>query len=121
MNDSKGLVFPLVLDGGKPEIGTGISLIKSSILIILSWFYDREFTQEFRSRLDEVTEEPNDDITLDLVRHFTVESISTWEKRIELLEVEVNRPEINSLSIHIRFYSKELSIEDTFNFNYQLN
>lgn len=114
----QGITFPIKLNSqGRPDIETGVELIRSSLKIILKWPYaTRFFLGEFGARLEELLEEPNDTIIKSLVRHFVIDSISKFETRIELLEVSIINPTATSLSIKLRYKILSSQSEDTFIF-----
>lgn len=88
-----GLLFPITIDRfGKPTMGSGFALIESDLRILLSWpKLTRWFKSKYGSDIDLLLEEPNDDITLAVIKEFTVESISEWEPRVNLKEVRIRR------------------------------
>jgi hypothetical protein len=114
----QGIIFPITLNSlGRPDIETGIDLIRSSIKIILNWPYaTRFFLNEFGCRIEELLEEPNDSIVKSLVKHFIVDSISNFEKRVELLEVSIVNPTSSSLDIKISYRILSSQQEDSFIF-----
>lgn len=116
----QGLIFPIQLSKmGSPNIGGGKDLLESSIKAILSWnIGTRFFLGEFGTRLEELLQEPNDLITQVLVKHFTVEVISKWEKRLEVLDVELTERTDNSINIKIRYKVINTKISETFTFPY---
>ena len=121
-NQTSGLIFPLQLSGGKHSVVSGVDLIHSSIRIILSWpLFTRFFETHFGSRTYELVEEPNDDLLVSLCRRFVIDAINTWEKRVELIGLNISRPDPTKLTIELRYRVKELNIEDTFYYNYPLN
>ena len=88
-----GLIYPITLDRfGKPTMASGFQLIESNLKILLSWpKLTRWFKHRYGSDIDLLLEEPNDDITLAVIREFTVESISEWEPRVNLKSVKIRR------------------------------
>lgn len=118
----QGLIFPIELENGRGKIFTGFDLIRSSIKMILSWPYNqRFFLSQFGSKLEDVLEEPNDDILQNLVYTFISDALSTWEKRIELISVEMNRNDEDnsagySLFISLTYRIINSQIEDNFVF-----
>lgn len=110
----KSIVFPIQLENGKAKVETGVELIRRSIETILRWESPRFFLGEFRCRLTELLEEPNDTIVKSLVRHFILDSLKTFEKRIELLEVRVI--DIDDKSINVSIYYRIISNQSEDNF-----
>lgn len=113
-----GLVFPIEIGPeGRPQIVSGVPLINASINHILSWpIRNKYFNEEFGSRLEELLEEPNDIVLRTLVRRFVIEALERWEKRIELVSVEIIPTERNKLDIHIIYQIRNTKIEETFIF-----
>jgi phage baseplate assembly protein W len=114
----KGIVFPIQLTGqGLPVISNGADLIKSSIFMILSCpTKQRILLPEFGSRLEEVLEEPNDDLLTGLAKHFIVDSLSKWEPRIRIIDVSIERLQEASLDIRLQYQVKISGIEDVLTF-----
>lgn len=114
----KGIVFPLVIaPSGGIVLTTGTDLIKSSLRHIFATPPGtRYFLGEFYSRLPELIEEPNDDITKSLVEFFIKESVDRWEKRIELLEVEQNEQDYGKININLTYKIKATQEVDNFIF-----
>lgn len=114
----QGITFPIELNSnGRPNIETGVNLIRSSIKNLLSWPYaTRYFLGEYGSRLNELLEEPNDDILKNLVRYFVIDSISKFEKRISLLETSIIKPTAGSIHIKLKYKINNSSTTDSFIF-----
>lgn len=113
-----GLIFPIQLNSkGAPVMGTGIPLINSSIKIILGWSYlSRIFLSEFGSRLEDLLEEPNDELLGALVKNFLYDALMKWETRINILEIDSKRIEPTKLIVGIRYRVKNTGLEETFVF-----
>jgi len=117
-----GLAFPLTLTTGKHTVVSGVDLIQSSLKVIIAWpMFTRFYEGEFGSRIYEIIEDPNDDILMNLVRRFVIDSITTWEKRIELLSLNITRPSNTSLVIDLTYNIKESNYEGSFYYNYSIN
>jgi len=116
----KGLIFPITIDGtGKAPITGGKDLLEASIISILSWTIGtRYMLGEFGTNLESLLQEPNDSVTRALVKHFTVDVISKWEKRLEVLDVQITSKEEYQINIHIKYRVKNTKIEDSFIFPY---
>ena len=116
----KGLIFPILLNNqGRPDIGSGKELLESSFKNILSWAPGiRYMLGEYGTKLEQLLQEPNDDITRSLVKHFTVEVIEQWEKRVEVLDVKFLSREEHKLNIQITYRVKNTKIQDSFIFPY---
>ena len=118
-----GIAFPVILpESGKVELSYGPDIIKSSLIIILSWqLRTRYFNGQFGSRIYEALEDPNDDILSMLVRKFTLDSIEDWEPRVELKTVNIHRPESHKLNLELVYNIKELNVEDSVFYTYYIN
>lgn len=101
----RGITLPIKLVNGSVPLDTGVELIKASIRTILSWPYGtRFFLPEFGSRLDELIEEPNDDVLFSLIETFVQDAIEKWEPRIELkLPVNVSRDDYGKVQVQLEF------------------
>lgn len=119
---TKGLVFPLELSSGKHIVSEGDLLIESSIKIILSWpLYTRDYVDDFGSRIHEALEDQNDDILISLVKKFVVDSISKWEKRVELKKLSFTRPDNEKLTVDLTYIIKDMNIESTTQYTFYTN
>lgn len=116
---TQGLVFPLELSSGKHVIAEGEDLIKSSIKIILSWpLFTREYEDDFGSRIHEALEDQNDEVLITLVKRFVIDSITKWEKRIELKKMTFERPSNEKLIVDLLYRIKDINIEDTLRYTF---
>jgi len=119
---TQGLVFPIELLGGKHVIADGDDLIKSSIQIILSWpLWTREYDDDFGSRVHEALEDQNDEVLITLIKKFVVDSITKWEKRIELKKMTFERPNNEKLIVDLIYLIKDINIEDTLRYTFYTN
>lgn len=122
VNLTSGLKFPLEITDGKHTVVSGVELIEASLKTILAWPLDhRIFLPEFGSRVEEVLESPNDQILSTLIRRFVIDSLSTWEKRVELLGLDISRPTHESIVINLTYRVRELNIENGFEYTYYMN
>lgn len=111
----KGIIFPVELTNGAPVIRDDSTLITSSIKLILGWPYrDRFFLANYGSRLEELLEEPNDDITLNLIQFFIFDSIRRWEPRVKLKNTDVVERDQEKLQILIEYTIVESETEESF-------
>lgn len=118
----QGLIFPLQLDSGKHVISEGEDLIKSSIRIILSWpLFNREYEDDFGSRIHEALEDQNDEVLITLIKKFVVDSITKWEKRVELKKMTFERPNNERLIVDLLYHIKDINIEDTLRYTFYTN
>ncbi|MFE9960555.1 GPW/gp25 family protein [Micromonospora sp. NPDC005299] len=101
----RGLTFPMQLGSAGLAESTGLAKVEQSIRIILGTQPgERVMRPDFGSRLRDLAFAPNTPATADLARYFVTESLTRWEPRIELLEVEVtNDPTLGLLLIQIRY------------------
>lgn len=121
-NQTKGLIFPIILTAGSSTLTEGLDLIKASLKIILSWpLTTRNFNGEFGSRLYEAIEEQNDMVLSTLIRRFIIDSISNWEKRIELVSIKAISPSSERVEINLTYRVKELNIQDSLFYVYYIN
>lgn len=112
-----GLTFPIELDNnGVPIMYTGFDLIRSSIKTILGWNGDRIFLSEFYSRINDLIEEPNDDLLARLVEYLINEQLTRWEKRIRLLEIKSQRTTSIRLDVKIRYQIINTQLQDVMTF-----
>jgi len=119
---TQGLIFPLLLSSGKHVISEGDDLIKSSIRIILSWpLYTREYQDDFGSRIHEALEDQNDEVLITLIKKFIIDSITKWEKRVELKKMVFERPNNERLIVDLLYLIKDINIEDTLNYTFYTN
>lgn len=119
---TQGLIFPLQLSSGKHVISEGEDLIKSSIMIILSWpLFTREYVDDFGSRVYEALEDQNDDILMTLIKKFVVDSITKWEERVELKKMTFERPSGERLIVDLLYRIKNINIEDTLRYTFYTN
>jgi phage baseplate assembly protein W len=116
----KGVTFPIILnDMGRPNIETGLPLLESSLKMLIFWpKFTRFFLEKFGSRLEDVLEEPNDDLTVSLLQLFLKEAIQDYEKRIIISNVNIERVSSIKVNIAIRFYIRSTKIEETLIFPY---
>lgn len=119
---TQGLVFPLELSSGKHVISEGEDLIKSSIRIILSWpLFNREYEDDFGSRVHEALEDQNDEVLITLIKKFVVDSITKWEKRIELKKMTFERSNNERLIVDLLYRIRDINIEDTLHYTFYTN
>lgn len=90
----KGLRFPFAFQkrSGGAQVSTVTSVdhahIHESILQILGTRPGERFLNpEFGSRLKDLVFEPNDPILKGLIRHYVIDAIQRWEKRVYVTDV----------------------------------
>src|SRR5882757_5544847 len=99
-----GLVFPIQLDNGRGVISSGFDLIRGSIKNILAFKYGtRFFLAEFGSRINDLLEEPNDEILQNLVKRFIIDAITQWEKRVSTVDSSIIMIDDTSIQVSISY------------------
>lgn len=90
----KGLRFPFAFQkrSGGAQVSTVTSMdhahIHESILQILGTRPGERFMNpEFGSRLKDLVFEPNDSVLKGLIRHYVIDAVQRWEKRILVTDV----------------------------------
>lgn len=123
LSQTAGIKFPIILsNNGSVDLTYGKDLIKSSIIIILSWpIRTRYFNSLFGSRVHEVLEDPNDDVLSMLVRKFVIDPITDWEPRVELKSVNIFRQDPDKLTVNVIYNIRELNVEDSIFYIYYIN
>ena len=113
-----GIIFPIELNAyGRPDTVNDIRLIRSSILNIINWpTRIRFFNERYGCRIEECLEEPDDSISRSLVKHFIVESIQEWEKRVELYSsgIKVLESTPTVVNFQITYTIRNTKLEETF-------
>jgi phage baseplate assembly protein W len=111
-----GLIFPIQLDNnGRGILASGFDLIRASIKTILAFKVgSRFFLPEFGSRLEELIEEPNDEVLKNLITTFIVGSIKTWEKRVSQIDAQVISINDSSVQVSITYQIKNSQTVDNF-------
>lgn len=86
-----GLVFPIQLTNGKPILVTGFPLVEASIKTILSFTIGNRFMLgEFGSLLEELIEEPNDEILENLINTYVIDAVTRWEQRVRQISATID-------------------------------
>lgn len=115
--DSNGDPTGEILTSWQPLSGDP-DLIKQNLTSILTYQIGQRFREEdFGCRVWECLEEPNKDITAFLVRKYIAESISSWEPRIEALEV-TSYIDSEALYVQVKFKLNSSNIIDDLEFSY---
>lgn len=124
LNDylGKGLTYPIQLDeNGTPVISGGLDLIKSSLLVILTWDNYRIFLEDFRCRIVELIEEQNSIVLISVVKVFIRNAITKYEPRIKLLDITVINQDFDKIEFFINYKINNTSIEDSFIYPFYRN
>lgn len=120
----KGLKYPFRFQSisGGTEVSTAASQehnhIRESILQILGTRPGERFMNpEFGSRLHDLVFEQNDEVLKGLIRHYVIEAIKRWEKRIVITGVifddSPQNIDLNFLSVRISFRVIQSQVEGT--------
>lgn len=113
----KGVTLPINLVNGAWPLDTGVTLIRASIQMILRWVYGtRFFLVEFGSKLEQLLEEPNDEVLRSIAYELIVDALTTWEKRIEVIDVEIERPDFYKMDLKLTYRIVASKKTDTFVF-----
>jgi phage baseplate assembly protein W len=114
MPDFLGLAAPLTrAQGGALVSRSTADVIRTSIQLILTTrLGERPFLRSFGSRLPELVFEPNDHILAVAARNATVDALRRWERRIELLDVQVTTRE-HEFALNLRYFIRSNATEDS--------
>lgn len=118
----KGLRFPFAFQkrSGGAQVSTVTSLdhahIHESILQILGTRPgERLMNPEFGSRLKDLVFEPNDFVFKGLIRHYVIDAIERWEKRVYVTDVSFDdTPETvdaNTIPVRISYRVIDTQVE----------
>lgn len=118
----KGLKFPFAFQrrSGGAQVSTVTSMdhahIHESILQILGTRPGERFMNpEFGARLKDLVFEPNDSVLKGLIRHYVIDAIERWEKRIYVTDVSFDEsPETvdaNTILVRISYRVIETQVE----------
>jgi len=118
----KGLRYPLRFQSvsGGTQVSTATSRehehIRESILQILGTRIGERFMNpEFGSRLKELVFEQNDEVLKGLLRHYVIDAIKRWEKRVIITEVRFDDLPVNTdrnlLPVHIAYRVIQSQVE----------
>ncbi len=86
----KGLSFPMRFSqrtGGTQGLGQHDHIHESILQIIGTRPGERFMNPEFGSKLNDLVFEQNDQVLKSLIRHYIIEAINRWEKRVRITEV----------------------------------
>ena len=79
----KGLVFPIILQNGRPIISGGKELLEASLRDNLSWVLGTKFfLGEYGSKIEYLLQEPDNGASAALLRYYTEGVIKQWEPRV---------------------------------------
>jgi phage baseplate assembly protein W len=99
----KGLKYPFRFQSvsGGTEVSTATSQkhdhIRESILQILGTRPgERLMNPEFGSKLHDLVFEQNDEVLKGLIRHYVIDAIKRWEKRVIVTEVSYDSSPVNT-------------------------
>lgn len=98
----KGMVFPILVDGGTIKPISGWELIRSCIINILAFeLGQRYFQRDFGVGLQGMLEEPNDIVTQTILEHRLDIQLPQWDKRITIEDIHFDRSNPSNLIIVI--------------------
>ena len=100
---------------GGLNTNTGSNRLHQSINYILSTIPgERYFLPEFGSKLYLVLFEPNDMISRDLIKTYVKEALDRWEPRIEVISVDPQDSDDNTIPVVITFRIKATNMIDNY-------
>jgi phage baseplate assembly protein W len=112
-----GIILPLTLVNGKPNLESGFPLIRASIINILCWDYGKRFfLAEYGSKMNQLLEEPNDDQLAEIINVFIIDAISKWEPRIEYIDSIIDRKDFQTIHLTLSYKIIATQKSDTFTF-----
>lgn len=114
-----GIIFPIEINEfGRVNVYAGVPLIRASILHIINWpMAHRYFNERFGCRIEECLEEPNDGVTLTMIKYFVIDALERWEKRIIPRHVSIIQTDDNSvINIKLIYQISGTKKADTFIF-----
>lgn len=110
-----GITFPINLTNGRVGLDTGFALIRASIINILSFHVgNRFFLGEFGSQLEDLIEEPNDEILQNTINTFVVDAITKWEKRISTISASLVQDDPASITLNLTYQIVNSNTIDNF-------
>lgn len=115
----QGVDFPIHATSEKTiKLSNAMERINDSIHLILATTPgERLFNPEFGSRLYSLIFEPNDEILHRLLKHYTAEALSRWEKRIKITSVQTTTPlegNDNAIGVHIEYEVRNSHISGSY-------
>ena len=110
----RGIKFPFTIDRKTGGVATSETTphdhahIHESIIQILGTRIGERFMRpDFGSRLHELVFEPNDSVLKSMIRHYVIEAIRKWEKRVVITDVTFEtspeRVDLHELSVRIHY------------------
>lgn len=82
--------FPLIIADGKVVPKTYSESLQDGLKSLLhTEIKTRYFNCSYGSKIIKLIEEPNDSILMALIRRDIIKILSTWEKRIEIDQIEI--------------------------------
>ena len=115
-----GLVFPIKLENGKPELQSGWELIKSSLRNIFAYEYgEKFFLYEFGLKLRQILEDPVDEITYSTLDYQFDVILPNWERRIKIDSVKlIPNKDRGKIDVQCRISMVNSQQSETFIFPY---
>lgn len=110
-----GITFPIQLMNGRVNVDSGFNIIRASIRTILAFELGTRFMLgEFGSRLDDLLEEPNDQILHNLINTFVVDAVTQWEKRVSTISTSITSSSPEQIQINITYRVINSNTPDNF-------
>jgi len=118
-----GIVFPIKINGkGSVDIVSDKELIEASIKNILFWPKNHRFFKKiYGSRIFELLEEPNDNISKALIRIFIFDALKEFEPRISISNISTLKSNKNSMNIEIIYTIKNTNEKNIMVFPFNNN
>ena len=108
----RGWAFPFNFDSASGAVlfSAGVENIRQNILIIIGTrMGERQMLPEFGCRIHELLFAPNNSDTTRLASEYISKAVSTWEPRIELLEVRAKISNAGSIGVSLSYRIKATS------------
>lgn len=111
-----GIVYPLNINSqGTLQLDTGWPIIKSSINNLLAFLVgERYFLGEFGASIEDLLEEPNDDISVAVLQHRLETQLPYWDPRILIQNLSIQRDNSTTVNIVIEVVLKGTDLSELF-------
>ena len=117
-----GLVFPLIIESGRAKVSQGVPILESSLKNIIFWPTNHRLLNErFGSRIHELLDEPNDNISRTLIRTFIIEAVNEWDSRITVKDIHFKQISEFEIRLTINYILLNTNAEGFFTINYNKN
>lgn len=108
---------------GKIELGDEVQTINQSILMILGTeLGERVMNPDFGCEINKIIYAPLDDTTLGLAKYYVEKALKRWEKRIDLVDIDVNYSDKDpgKLIMVIKYKIKKSNTNSSVIYNYDI-